>query len=73
MRTKIAATWIVAHAKGRHALLRDGEVVFEGNKILYVGNSFEGQVDKTIDAWESLWRRGLSTRTCIRVTAPRIG
>jgi 5-methylthioadenosine/S-adenosylhomocysteine deaminase len=50
MRTKIAATWIVAHAKGRHALLRDGEVVFEGNKILYVGKSFEGQVDKTIDA-----------------------
>src|SRR5258708_2047712 len=50
MRTKIAATWIVAHEKGKHALIRDGEVVFEGNEILYVGRGFEGRVDKTIDA-----------------------
>ena len=50
MRTKIAATWIVAHERGKHALIRDGEVVFEGNKILHVGKGFEGRVDKTIDA-----------------------
>src|SRR2546423_8575871 len=50
MRTKIAATWIVAHERGKHALMRDGEVVFEGNKVLYVGKGFEGRVDKTIDA-----------------------
>src|SRR5262245_44167298 len=50
MRTKIAATWIVAHAQGRHALIRDGVVVFEGNKIVHVGGRFEGQIDKTIDA-----------------------
>ena len=50
MRTKIAATWIVAHERGKHALMRDGEVVFEGNKVLHVGKGFEGRVDKTIDA-----------------------
>src|ERR1700726_3987216 len=50
MRTKIAATWIVAHERGKHALIRDGEVVFEGNKILHVGRGFEGRVDKTVDA-----------------------
>jgi cytosine/adenosine deaminase-related metal-dependent hydrolase len=50
MRTKLAATWIVAHEKGSHALIRDGEVVFEGNRILYVGKGFDGRVDKTIDA-----------------------
>ena len=50
MRTKIAATWIVAHERGKHALLRDGEVVVEGNKILHVGRGFEGRVDRTIDA-----------------------
>ena len=50
MRTKIAATWIVAYAQGRHALIRDGVVVFEGNKIVHVGGRFEGQIDKTIDA-----------------------
>jgi len=50
MRTKIAATWIVAHERGKHTLIRDGEVVFEGNKILHVGKGFDGRVDKTIDA-----------------------
>ena len=44
MRTKIAATWIVAHERGKHALIRDGEVVFEGNKLLHVGKGFEGRV-----------------------------
>src|ERR1700750_69066 len=50
MRTKIAATWIVAHERGKHALMRDGGVVCEGNKVLHVGKGFEGRVDKTIDA-----------------------
>src|SRR6202521_2283579 len=50
MRTKIAATWIVAHERGKHALVRDGEVVFEGNRVLHVGKGFEGRVDNTIDA-----------------------
>jgi cytosine/adenosine deaminase-related metal-dependent hydrolase len=50
MRTKIAATWIVAHERGKHALIRDGEVVFEGNRVLHVGKAFEGRVDQTIDA-----------------------
>ena len=26
MRTKITASWIVGHDKGRHTLIRDGEV-----------------------------------------------
>ena len=50
MRTKIEATWIVAHERGEHALLRDGELVYEDNKILHVGKGFEGRIDKVIDA-----------------------
>src|ERR1700674_403428 len=50
MRTKIDATWIVGHDRGRHTLVRDGEVVFEGNRILHVGTGFEGSVDRVIDA-----------------------
>ncbi|MPZ57748.1 MAG: amidohydrolase family protein [Rhizobiales bacterium] len=50
MRTLISATWIVGHENGRHRLIRDGVVVYEGNTIVHVGKSFEGQVDKTIDA-----------------------
>src|SRR5262249_60209055 len=50
MRTKIDATWIVGHERGHHTLIRDGELVFEGNKILHVGTGFEGKVDRIIDA-----------------------
>src|SRR5215470_9844630 len=50
MRTKIEATWIVGHERGHHTLIRDGEVVFEGNKILHVGRGFEGKIDRVIDA-----------------------
>jgi len=50
MRTKIEATWIVGHERGQHTLLRDAEVVFDGNRILHVGRGFEGRVDRVIDA-----------------------
>lgn len=50
MRTAIKGGWIVGHHGGRHALIRDGVVVYEGNKIIHVGKDFDGQVDKTIDA-----------------------
>jgi 5-methylthioadenosine/S-adenosylhomocysteine deaminase len=50
MRTKIRASWILAHEMGKHALIREGELVFEDAKILYVGKRFDGPVDKIIDA-----------------------
>src|SRR5689334_14899311 len=50
MRTRIAASWIVGHDRGAHALIRDGVLVYENNKIVFVGKHFDGQVDKTIDA-----------------------
>ena len=50
MRTAIKASWIVGHEAGHHRLIRDGVVVYEGNTILHVGKSFDGPVDKTIDA-----------------------
>src|SRR5580698_9684585 len=50
MRTAINGGWIIGHHGGRHALIRDGVVVYEGNKVIHVGKDFDGQVDKTIDA-----------------------
>ncbi|MBI4194634.1 MAG: amidohydrolase family protein [Betaproteobacteria bacterium] len=50
MRTRINATWIVGHSGGQHQLIRDGVLVYEGNKIVHVGKRFAGRVDKTIDA-----------------------
>ena len=50
MRTKIEATWIVGYARGHHTLLRDAELVFEGDRIVHLGKGFEGRVDRVIDA-----------------------
>lgn len=50
MRTLIRAGWIVGHEAGRHRLIRDGVVVFEDNRILHVGKTFDGRADTTIDA-----------------------
>ena len=45
MRTKIEATWIVGNTRGQHTLLRDAELVFEGNRIVHVGKGFDGYRD----------------------------
>lgn len=50
MRTKITAAWVVGHENNRHLLIKDGEVVYEDNKIIHVGREFQGDVDAVIDA-----------------------
>ncbi|GAA4326377.1 amidohydrolase family protein [Pigmentiphaga soli] len=50
MRTAIKAPWIVGYANNGHTLIRDGVVVYEDERILYVGPRFDGTVDRTIDA-----------------------
>jgi len=50
MRTLIQASWIVGHKAGRHRLIKDGVVVYEGNRIVHVGKTFDGSADATIDA-----------------------
>jgi cytosine/adenosine deaminase-related metal-dependent hydrolase len=54
MRTSIKASWIVGHEAGHHRLIRDGVVVYEGNRIIHVGRNFDGPVDSTIDATDKL-------------------
>lgn len=54
MRTSIKASWIVGHEAGHHRLIRDGVVVYEGNRIIHVGRTFDGPVDSTIDATDKL-------------------
>src|SRR5260221_12165831 len=50
MRSKIEATWVVGYERGHHTLVRDGEVVFEGNRLGPVGKRLEDRVDRIIDA-----------------------
>ncbi len=58
-RTLLTARWIVAHQDGGHRLLEYGEVVFEQDRIIYVGPKFEGDVARRIDLGNVLISPGL--------------
>lgn len=51
-RTRIDAAHIIAYdaEAEEHRYLRDGVIVVEGESIVHVGRSFDGQIDETIDA-----------------------
>lgn len=53
-KTKIKGGYIIAFDGARHRYLREGELVYEGDTIAYVGKGYEGKVDQTIDARESV-------------------
>lgn len=50
MRTLIQGGWVVGYKNPTHMLIRNGVVVFEDDKIIYVGLDFGGRVDRRIDA-----------------------
>ncbi|WP_327658123.1 chlorohydrolase family protein [Streptomyces sp. NBC_00483] len=59
MRTRWRARHVLAHQDGGHALLRDGEVVWQDDTVIYVGPRYEGEVDEERDLGESLVMPGL--------------
>ena len=48
-RKLLRASDIIAFQAGEHRHLVDGVVVLDGNEVLHVGGSFDGQVDEVID------------------------
>src|SRR6476660_8260812 len=50
MRTRISCGWLVGYANGHHTLWRNAELVFQEDKVLFVGERFAGEVDREIDA-----------------------
>ena len=54
MRTLLTARHVVGHANGGHCLLENGEVVIEGDRIVFVGHDFPGEVDVRHDFGLSL-------------------
>jgi 5-methylthioadenosine/S-adenosylhomocysteine deaminase len=50
MRTLIQGGWVVGFQDDRHALIRDGVLVMQDDRVLHVGKRFDGEVDRTIDA-----------------------
>ena len=58
MRTKLSAKYVVAFDGSRHVLLRDGQVVFEGNTIVFVGREYPGRCDEELDCGNAILSPG---------------
>ncbi|HWP58806.1 MAG TPA: chlorohydrolase family protein [Candidatus Acidoferrales bacterium] len=50
MKTLVRGGYVVGFNGGEHEILKDGALVFEGDRIVYVGKNYDGPVDRTIDA-----------------------
>jgi cytosine/adenosine deaminase-related metal-dependent hydrolase len=67
----IQGGWVVGFDGRSHQLLRDGTVVFGDGRILHVGQRFDGQADRTIDARGMLVMPGLiNTHLHLGTNAP---
>jgi len=64
MKTLIQGGDIVAYAAGGHRLLRGGALVFEDDRVTFVGRAFAGAVDRRIDAAGRLVIPGLVNIHC---------
>lgn len=52
--TRIRAGWVVGYADGDHRLFERGEVVYQGDRVVYVGHDYQGPVDEEIGAPDAL-------------------
>ena len=52
--TLLTARWVVGHENGRHCLYESGEVVFQGDRIVYVGPRYPGPVARRHDYGRAL-------------------
>lgn len=69
-RTLVAARHVVGHGAGGHELVENGELVWEDDRIVFVGRSFPGEVARRIDLGDRLPRASsISTRSPISTPA----
>jgi 5-methylthioadenosine/S-adenosylhomocysteine deaminase len=61
MRTLIKARYVVGFQNGGHALLENGHVLIERDRIMHVGRGWDGQADRTINGADKLLIPGFIT------------
>jgi cytosine/adenosine deaminase-related metal-dependent hydrolase len=54
MRTRITGRFVIGYDGADHVVYRDGEVVYEHDRVLFVGHGFEGRVDAEIAAGDAV-------------------
>ena len=50
----IRARFVIGYAEGDHVIYRDGEVVYQDDRVLFVGHGYPGPVDRSIDAGDAV-------------------
>ncbi|MCX5914452.1 MAG: amidohydrolase family protein [Deltaproteobacteria bacterium] len=70
MKTKILGGEIIAFDGKKHVLIDQGEIIYEENQIIFVGESYPGKVDRTIDVRPKLIIPGLINVHTHSLTAP---
>lgn len=50
----LTARWVIGHRDGRHVIFDDGEVVFEGDRVVFVGHDYPGDVAERIDYGDAI-------------------
>lgn len=58
MITLVKAGFVIAYESGDHVIIRNGEVAYEGDSIIFVGKAFSGTPDQVIDAGEAILSPG---------------
>lgn len=59
MRTKLTARFVIGYADGDHAIYPNGEVVYEGDTIAFVGHRYPGATDAAHDFGDAIISPGL--------------
>lgn len=52
--TLLTARWVVGHANGKHVLYENGQVVFDGDSIVFAGHGYDRDVARRIDYGNAL-------------------
>jgi cytosine/adenosine deaminase-related metal-dependent hydrolase len=69
-RTKLSADWVVGHRDGRHCLLHNREVVFEDDRLVFVGHGFPGEVEERRDYGMALIAPGFVNLDALVISTP---
>ncbi len=59
MKTKLKAQFVIGYDGSDHVIYNNGEVVYEGERILFVGHNYPAAVEQTIDNGQAIISPGL--------------
>ena len=63
-------SFVVGYRNNGHVLIKNGELAYQGNKIVYVGKKYPGKADNVVDSHNGLVIPGLINMHCHVAASP---